>query len=162
MLNIGHAKLRDIVLHARLHLCKELQGPQHCHQWYPHPHMDQCYKKAIHIASVIFQSRCWHVGERNWHGHAYVNPLLILKASQAFVCKSQKSLPLPYVWFLWWKMSLVHISELCLQVVLGHQIRLLSEWEVHSYQALDLMDHLFWNGKTMLIAWTFEHSHLKL
>jgi hypothetical protein len=102
------------------------------------------------------------MGKRNWHDRAYVNPLLILEASQVSICKSQKSLPLPYAWFLLWKMSLVHISKLCLQVTLNHYIRLFSEKEIQSYQAPSLMDHPSWNGNTMLFVWKFKHSHMKL
>jgi hypothetical protein len=39
--------------------------------------------------------------------------------------------------------NLMHISKLCLQVALGHQIGWPYEGEVHSYHAPNLMDHLF-------------------
>ncbi len=101
------------------HLLKELPRPQHFHWQYSQPHIDQRYEKATKFAHVIFQVGCWHMGEQNWHDHAYVNPFLILKASFVLFYKSQRS-PLPYVWLLLWNMSLVHILELCLQVASSH------------------------------------------
>jgi hypothetical protein len=47
-------------------------------------------------------------------------------------------------------MNSVHILELHLQVTLGHQIGLFSKGKMHSYQALDLMDHPSGNDDTML------------
>jgi hypothetical protein len=162
MLNTRRVRWVDFVLHAKLHFCKELQGPQHCHQWYWQFHTNQYCKKATHITSANFQSRCGHVGEKIWHNHAYVNPLLILEVSRASICKSQKSHPFPYGWLLLWKKSLVHISKLHLQVASSHQIGLFYQGKVHSYHAHDLMDHPSWNGITMLFAWKFKHNHLKL
>ncbi len=59
-------------------------------------------------------------------------------------------------------MNLMHISKLHLQIILGHQIGLPHVREAHSYQILDLMDHLSWNNTTMSLTWKFEHSHQKL
>lgn len=102
------------------------------------------------------------MGEKNWLDLAYVNPLLILEASWASICKSPRFLPLPYVQLLFWNMNSMHISKLHLQGISSHQIGLFSKEKMHSYQALDLMGHPSWNDNTMLNAWKFKHNHLKL
>jgi hypothetical protein len=94
MLNTRCVRWVDIVLYSKLHLHKELQSPQHGHQWYPQLHTNQHYRKVTQISIMIFQFGCWYMGERNWHDRVYGNPLLILEASWTHVCKSQRFLPL--------------------------------------------------------------------
>jgi len=57
------------------------------------------------------------------------------------------------------KLNLWNISELHLQVVSDLQIGLLYIKTIHSYHAINLVDHPIWNENIMSIVWKFEHNH---
>jgi hypothetical protein len=49
--------------------------------------------KVVQFAHIILLFGCWHMGEKNWHDRAYVNPFLILEANLASMARTKDFFP---------------------------------------------------------------------